>query len=225
MASSLPLLPADVLLRVLQFVGAFVGPVVSACARGTVPEAAAAAILRNLCQARWMLARPFSRMPTPPTATYGYLCRILARSLLQPLQRVARARFYYPGFHEAAAGVLLLARSRCRASPGTLLRRLCGIAADAVPFDLMDYLTMDLDLSGDPLTAWLELNDSQSIVLQTALRRAVTVLRRGHWQFHFFPADLFTGRSAIVILEFSTFGLVGALAAEEPDVDPAGFYV
>ena len=47
----------------------------------------------------------------------------------------------------------------------------------------------------------------------------------GEATYLFYPPDLESGRPPCVLLNFTVWGVGGTLAIEEPEVDPAGFYI
>ena len=225
MAFVLALVPASILERLLHFLGISIGPLLCACSQGLVPNFAAVAVHAAVRAAARMLGRPCP-LPRSGAAPWNYAtsCRKLLRMVVRPLLPLTRHELFYPGFNELALSYLVLITAKNTESPETFIRRRLRLPGPAESLDLTDYLAVDLGLSPEPLTAWLQLNND-SPTLQHALRRAIMVLRRGRYTFQFYPYDCQYDRPAVILVSFAAFGIAGVLVAVEPDVDPAGFYV
>lgn len=224
MRPSIMSLPADVLERLFLFLGAASAPTFCACGHRIVSEPMLVEFFAELAAVAQVLGvpRPCLQRTFRP-ALYAECCKELLRLVMTPLHALNATDLFYPGFHELSRAYVARSGPGHCESPEAELAGVLALPANAEPFDLTDYLAVDLDLAPDPLDAWLELNAAarqDHVVLQ----RAIKVLRLGASTYQFYPGDFETGQRPCVLLPFRCCGVVGALAAEEPDVDPAGFY-
>lgn len=226
MAFSFTTLPPDVPARVLLLLGATVGPVLCATASSIASSTDVAAVLGQLRAAVHVLRFP---MDIPGrgwsvTRQYGACCKAVAHAVRLPLRAMENRRMFWPGFNELAPARVCFLGCRSIDEPVTMQHRALNLPLNITPFDLSDHLAMNLGLSADPLTALLELNDDDP-QLQQILGASCRVLRAGVYAFKFYPADFEFGLAAHIVISFASFGVIGAIAAAEPEVDPAGFYV
>ena len=220
--TTLAMMPADVLLRLHILLGLQVAPVFAWTAPFVTPLVVVAHARAQLELLEVLLETEvpcgftfFSRV-----RMYCALCSAAVAAVAAPLLAVAELDLFYPGMNEAAQGHVFSATYRDTTDA------VGGLSMWVPPanqrLDLSDYLALDLGLSSDPLEAWLELNAADNLA---PVQDAITLLHRGAYAFSFYPRDCETDRAARCFLQFNVFGIAGALAIEEPEVDPAGFYI
>eukprot|EP00435_Cladocopium_sp_Y103_P037934 s2437_g10.t1 len=86
---------------------------------------------------------------------------------------------------------------------GSILRDYCAVCE---PYDLSDYLSVDLGLSANPLEAWLALNRDDPYD-SDLVEEAVNLLEGAEYSsYTFYPADFEHDRAAVVLLRFAFCG-------------------
>lgn len=205
-------------MRLLILLGTAVAPVLCGCSRGCVSPVAVQHFkdsLTTMSQKLGVRMPPLSRLSL--NAQYSECCRRTLGMVMSPLLALTRSDFYYPGFNESATAVVLRSSSFDLKDPTSLLTVPDSTRSD---FDLADYLVA-MGLSHDPLQAWQELNARDDT--NKTVEKAVAMLRSGWFDFRYFPSDF--DHRAIIIITFRAWGVASIISVEEPDVDPAGFYI
>lgn len=204
-------------MRLLILLGTSVAPLLCGCSRGCVSQVAVQHFkdsLKTMTQKLGVRMPPLSRLSL--NAQCSECCRRALGMVMSPLLALTRSDFYYPGFNESATAGVLRSSSFDLKDPTSPLTIPDSTGSD---FDLADYLVA-MGLSTDPMTAWMELNADDPT---KTVELVVAVLRSGWFDFKIYPSDF--DRRAIIIISFRAWGVAGTISVEEPEVDPAGFYV
>ena len=216
-------LPGLVRALVLRFLGAPVVPGLCVAAAGVVPASALQQLQDLLesassspCHDLVLMMGVSLQLP------FLFGCRSLCSAISQAFAPVVGQLLFCPGFHETARGSLVLPSLLDTESPESFAAS-ASLPPEPEPFDLCDFLA-ESGLSDDPLDAWIHLNrdNDEAAAAISLLQRT---LQSGDFDFRFYPADGESDREAVIIVSFRVFEIVGAFVAQEPFVDPAGFYI
>lgn len=216
-------LPALVRALVLRFLGAPVAPGLCVAAAGIVPASALQQLQDLLESATSPCHDLVFMMGASLQLPFLFGCRSLCYAISQAFAPVVGQLLFYPGFHETARGSLVLPSLLDTESPESFAASAASLPPEPEPFDLCDYLA-ESGLPDDPLDAWIHLNrdNDEAAAAISLLQRT---LQSGDFDFRFYPADGESDREAVIIVSFRVFEIVGAFVAQEPFVDPAGFYM
>ena len=223
--ASLASLPFEVLLRLHIFLGVQIAPIFAWTGRFATPHAV-------LTHARAQLELLTNFLATDIVVPdelgsilrdYCAVCGATAAAVTAPFYEIASQALFYPGFNEAARADFVTRTYRDASETPTVAAAL--LPPHPEPYDLSDYLSVYLSLSANPLEAWLALNRDDPYD-SDLVEEAVNLLEAAEYSsYTFYPADFEHDRAAVVLLRFAFFGVAGTLAAQEPFVDAAGFYL
>ena len=223
--ASLASLPFEVLLRLHMFLGVQIAPIFAWTGRFATPHAvltharAQLELLTNFLDTDIVVPDELGSI----LRDYCAVCGATAAAVTAPFYEIASQALFYPGFNEAARADFVTRTYRDASETPTVAAAL--LPPHPEPYDLSDYLSVDLSLSANPLEAWLALNRDDPYD-SDLVEEAVNLLEAAEYSsYTFYPADFEHDRAAVVLLRFAFFGVAGTLAAQEPFVDAAGFYL
>ena len=149
----------------------------------------------------------------------------LAGLVAGPFQALAAEDVSFPCFHELAqVGLLRLERSWTAEALETSILEEAGIEAiEDEELDIAEALA-DLGLDPDFLDAWHDVTALTGRA-RGAVGATIAFLRTGTYDVMFFPWNPATDRAPLLFVFFRVHSVAGVYVAEEPFVDPVGWFV
>ncbi len=214
----------------LDFLGVTVAPLLCSSALGLVPLSALKRLDDDLRAAEHLLNSSFSSSQLSLPSAFLRLRDLLyflrlSKALVQvisaPFLRVQDTSMFVPGFTEMATSACFCLQTWADTwSLAQIVLSAKEVDPHEVPLDLEDHLAQ-LNLPHDYIAAWVAVNRG-TCASGAQVASAAALLKAGSYNVAFYPWNVNTDREAVVLLQFSVFGVAGVFVVQEAWIDPVG---